>query len=121
MNRRALIVGAIVWTALLGFGAQWALRPWLWSLTSENARASVVETQREFPMHLARLGNSNLRTYSERIEKEDTDPPADFDAQDWAQREARTRAVAFVVLWTAGGFLTHWLVGRIVRGKTALE
>lgn len=117
MTKRQFILGLVVWILVLAFGAKWAANPILWNGPMLVTPGRIVS---EFPIRLARLPQSAVSGHSARIENEDLESPADFDAGDWCFRETRARGILVLGFWSVTGFFLHWFVGRILRGQADL-
>ena len=114
MNTKMFLGGLVGWLTILALGGWWSAGPYRW--TEQYPAADIDATARAFPIHVAGLPNSSLRTHAERIEEENLDLPPDFEARDWGWRESRNRLVIFCGLWTGIGFFVRWFVGRVLRG-----
>ena len=114
MNTKMFLGGLVGWLAILALGGWWSAGPYRW--TEQYPGADIEATARAFPIHVAGLPNSSLRTHAERIDEENLDLPPDFEARDWGWRESRNRLVIFCGLWTGIGFFVRWFVGRVLRG-----
>lgn len=88
----------------------------MWFTPAEEPQ-TVEEARAAIPFHIARLESSKLSTHAERIAREDTAPPVEFDYMDWAVREITARGVLVVIIWTMIGFVMRWFIGLIIRGK----
>lgn len=146
MRKRTLILGLVGWLGFFALGVQWMFNPfgvkivnfhaikheifpgafrcdcdvWAIGFPTEPLGKNMEQTQRQFPLRLARLDNSGLRDYGDRILNESTDEVAVFDYWDWAFRESCSRFVVFTVVWLGSGWFIQWWVTRIVRGPGRL-
>lgn len=114
MNKKMFLGGLLAWLGILALGAWWSAGPYRWA--EQHPEADAETTARTFPVHVAGLPNSFLRTHAERVDEEILDLPPDFEARDWGWRESRNRLAIFVALWTIAGFFVRWIVGRVLRG-----
>jgi hypothetical protein len=117
MTRRQFWIGLLVWVAILGLGARWAMAPTLWSADGGNYSSTAEQVEHAFPFHIVDVSRSDLLDYASRVENEDFEPNTNFSAGDWCWRETQTRFVGLFLLWMASGFFLHWFLGRIVRGQ----
>ncbi|MEW6305033.1 MAG: hypothetical protein AB1705_16275 [Verrucomicrobiota bacterium] len=122
MDRRAFIIGLILWGLLLAAGGKWSTNPYFRAPGPQFEKITREETEKAFRFRLASLKNTGgaLSSYARRIEQEETAPPPPFDYGDWVWRECRNRLVLFFLVWFACGFLIHWLMFRIFQGKTEI-